>query len=71
MPLKRGGSRKTIAKNIRELRKKGGRPQKQIVAIALSEARRTGSKKQKRKLQPKRKHNTGHKPSRGRQRRGG
>jgi hypothetical protein len=43
-PLKKGGSRKTISSNIRELRK-SGRPQKQAIAIALSEARRSKRKK--------------------------
>ena len=44
MPLKRGSSRETISENIRELRH-SGRPERQAVAIALSEARRTGRKK--------------------------
>jgi hypothetical protein len=43
MPLKKGKSRKSISSNIKELIKTG-RPQKQAVAIAESEARRTGKK---------------------------
>lgn len=39
MPLKRGKSRKVISENVRELIH-SGRPQKQAVAIALSEARK-------------------------------
>lgn len=44
MPLMKGNSKKTISKNIAELRR-SGRPTKQAVAIAYSEARRTSSKK--------------------------
>lgn len=38
MPLAQGKSKKTIAKNIKEL-KASGRPQKQAVAIALETSR--------------------------------
>jgi len=42
MPLKRGGSRKTISANIRtEIA--AGKPQRQAVAIALDVARRSGA----------------------------
>lgn len=47
MPLAKGKSPKTISKNIRKLMKEGGRPRKQIIAIALSTARK-GKRKAKR-----------------------
>jgi Family of unknown function (DUF6496) len=48
MPLKHGKSKKYISSNIRtEI--EAGKPQKQAVAIALSEARRSGAKIPKKK----------------------
>jgi hypothetical protein len=49
MPLKKGKSKKTISTNIEELYEANAgrskpRPRAQIVAIALSEARKSGAK---------------------------
>jgi hypothetical protein len=43
MPLHKGKSKKVISENISELRH-SGRGEKQSVAIALSEARKSGAK---------------------------
>ena len=44
MPLKRGSSQKVISENIRELHHSATkRPAKQIIAIAMSQARQSAS----------------------------
>lgn len=48
MPLKKGKSRKTIGKNIKEM-ESSGRPMKQAIAAALSTARKSGAKIPKKK----------------------
>lgn len=43
MPLKKGASKATISKNIKEM-KKSGHPQSQAVAASLNQARKSGGK---------------------------
>lgn len=47
MPLLPGNSKKAIRQNIETEMKVGGRPQKQAVAIALNEAKKTSKKSKK------------------------
>lgn len=48
MPLKKGKSKQVVSENVSELMK-SGRPQKQAVAIAMSEAGKSTGKKKKKK----------------------
>jgi hypothetical protein len=46
MPLKKGTSAKVVSQNIREMRH-AGHPQKQAIAAALSQKRKSASSKKK------------------------
>lgn len=48
MPLAKGKSKKTISKNIKEMRH-SGYPEKQAVAASLNQARKSGAKIPKKK----------------------
>jgi len=48
MPLRRGKSKETVSHNIKK-EMEAGRPQKQAVAISLSEARKSGAKLKRKK----------------------
>jgi hypothetical protein len=54
MPLKKGYSRKSIAKNI-STEEKSGKPRKQAIAISLNVARKAAEKAGKPSKAPKRK----------------
>ena len=53
MPLSKGCSRKVVSKNVRELIH-SGRPQRQAVAAALSNARKSCGKKSRKRRARKR-----------------
>lgn len=45
MPLKKGSSDKVVSENISKMMHEGKRPRKQIIAIALANAKRKKGKK--------------------------
>jgi hypothetical protein len=51
MPLKKGTSKKTIGKNIKEM-EASGHPKNQAIAASLNEARKSGAKIPKKKKKP-------------------
>ena len=48
MPLKKGKSKKTIGKNIKEM-KKAGHSEKVSIAASMNQAKKSGSKNPKKK----------------------
>lgn len=55
MPLAKGKSQSVIKQNIETEMKLGGKPQKQAVAIALNEAKKSGYNSKKKMVRKKKK----------------